>query len=31
MQAMADEVRRGKEIAEAARKEFLDKLSGVNK
>jgi hypothetical protein len=31
MQAMEDEVRRGKEIAEEARKEFLDKLTGVNK
>jgi hypothetical protein len=31
MQAMVDEVRRGKEIAEAAREEFLKTLSGVNK
>ena len=31
MQAMVDEVRRGKETAQAAREEFLKTLSGVNK
>jgi hypothetical protein len=31
MQRMVDEVRRGKEIAEAARADIINKLTGDNK